>query len=170
MLLAVLAFSVVNIGRVQQQFFPDSTRFQFVIDYWAPEGTPIDAVGRDLRVIEEKLVADERIKNFGTFMGAGGPRFYLPVDPEFNYSSYAQIIVNTPSFAEVDPLVADLEPWLNDNVPQALTRVRKYTVGPGDTWQFEERRAEIHHLSPLREGWDRQRFLRALVAARSTGE
>jgi ketosteroid isomerase-like protein len=40
----------------------------------------------------------------------------------------------------------------------------------GDTWQFEERRAEIHHLSPLREGWDRQRFLRALVTAGSAGE
>jgi hypothetical protein len=39
-----------------------------------------------------------------------------------------------------------------------------------DTWQFEERRAEIHHLSPLREGWDRQRFLRVLMAAASTGE
>jgi ketosteroid isomerase-like protein len=40
----------------------------------------------------------------------------------------------------------------------------------GDTWQFEERRAEIHHLSPLREGWDRQRFLRSLMAAGSAGE
>ena len=40
----------------------------------------------------------------------------------------------------------------------------------GDTWHFEERRAEIHHLSPLREGWDRQRFLRALMAAGSAGE
>ena len=138
-LVGVLLFSIANLGRVQQQFFPDSTRFQFVIDYWAPEGTPIEAASENLRVIEEKLANDDRIKNFGTFIGAGGPRFYLPVDPEFNYASYAQIIVNTPSFAEVDPLVNDLEPWLNENVPGALTRVRKYTVGPGDTWQFEAR-------------------------------
>ena len=138
-LVGVLAIALANIGRVPQQFFPDSTRFQFVIDYWAPEGTPLSTVSDDLKVIEGKLSQDQRIKNFGTFMGAGGPRFYLPVDPEFPYSSYAQIIVNTPSFAEVDPLVAELEPWLVDNVPQALTRVRKYTVGPGDTWQFEAR-------------------------------
>jgi len=39
-----------------------------------------------------------------------------------------------------------------------------------DSWQFEERRADIHHLSPLREGWDRQRFLRVLMAAASTGD
>jgi len=37
-----------------------------------------------------------------------------------------------------------------------------------DTWHFEERRAEIRHLSPLREGWDRQPFLGVLMAAAST--
>ena len=30
-------------------------------------------------------------------------------------------------------------------------------------WRFEERRAEIRYLSPLREGWDRRRFLQALT-------
>jgi ketosteroid isomerase-like protein len=38
------------------------------------------------------------------------------------------------------------------------------------TWRFEERRAEIQHMAPLRDGWDRQRFLRALTAVGSTGE
>ena len=33
----------------------------------------------------------------------------------------------------------------------------------GGAWRFEERRAEIRYLSPLREGWDRQRFLQALT-------
>lgn len=35
----------------------------------------------------------------------------------------------------------------------------------GGGWCFEERRAEIQHMAPLREGWDRQRFLRALTGA-----
>jgi len=40
-------------------------------------------------------------------------------------------------------------------------------------WTFAERRAEIQHMSPLREGWDRQRFLRVLevlMAADSTDD
>ena len=40
----------------------------------------------------------------------------------------------------------------------------------GDGWCFAERRAEIRHMSPLREGWDRQRFLRVLMAAGSTDD
>ncbi|MFB3103728.1 MAG: efflux RND transporter permease subunit, partial [Pseudomonadales bacterium] len=136
---AMLLVAIWGFGSIPQQFFPDSTRAQFLIDYWAPEGTPISKVSNDLKAIEEKLISDPRTADIGTFIGAGGPRFYLPVDPEFPYQSYGQIVVNTPSFAEVDPLVEMMEPWLLEHVTQALTRVRKYTVGPGDTWPFEMR-------------------------------
>ncbi len=135
----VLVLAAVGFTGVPQQFFPDSTRAQIRIDYWAPQGTPVQQVSERIKDIEARLASDERVKNVGTFVGMGGPRFYLPVDPEFPYPEYAQLIVNTPSFAEVDPLIADIEPWLNANFPEALTRVRKYTVGPGDDWPFELR-------------------------------
>ncbi len=138
-LLGFLVLAGYGFTGVPQQFFPDSTRAQFMIDIWAPQGTPLKKVSEDIMAIEERLQADSRVKNVGTFMGMGGPRFYLPVDPEFPYSSFAQFIVNTPSFAEVDPLVEEFAPWLNENYPDILTRVRKYTVGPGDTWPFELR-------------------------------
>jgi len=74
-----------------------------------------------------------------TFMGMGPPRFYLPVDPELPYQSYAQLIVNTETLADVHALVRELEPWMRDNVPEALIRVRKYDVGPSNTWKIEAR-------------------------------
>lgn len=138
-LVGVLVLAGYGFTKVPQQFFPDSTRAQFIIDYWAPQGTPLKQVSEELKDIEKRLTADERVKSVGTFMGMGGPRFYLPVDPEFPYSSFAQLIVNTPSFDEVNPLVAEYEAWLNENYPHIVTRVRKYTVGPGDTWPFEMR-------------------------------
>ncbi len=136
---ALLVAALIGFQGVPQQFFPDFTRTQFRIDYWAPQGTPIQFVSEDIRAIEEKLAADPRVKNIGTFIGSGGPRFYLPVDPEIPYPEYAQIIVNTHTFADVNSLVAEIEPLLNENYTQALTRVRKYTVGPGDDWPFEFR-------------------------------
>ncbi len=135
----LLVAAVFGFGGVPQQFFPDSTRTQFMVDYWAPQSTPIQSVSADLKEIEAKLEGDPRVKNVAAFIGAGGPRFYLPVDPEFPYASFGQLIVNTPTFADVSSLTAELEPWLNDHFTQALTRVRKYTVGPGDTWPFELR-------------------------------
>ncbi|MCB1714979.1 MAG: efflux RND transporter permease subunit [Candidatus Competibacteraceae bacterium] len=135
----LIASAISFINDVPRQFFPNSTRTQFMIDYWAPQGTPIQSVSADLKEIEMKLEGDSRVKNIGTFIGMGGPRFYLPVNPEFPYPEFGQLIVNTPTFDDVKSLVAELEPWLNENYPQALTRVRKYTVGPGDTWPFELR-------------------------------
>jgi multidrug efflux pump subunit AcrB len=138
-MVVLLIAAVIGFTNVPQQFFPDSTRSQFMIDYWAPQGTPIQAVSRDLKPIEERLMADSRVKEVAAFIGAGGPRFYLPVDPEFPYSSYAQFIVNTHDFEGLNELVAEFQPWLNEAYPQILTRVRKYVVGSGDTWQFELR-------------------------------
>jgi len=139
-LTVLLVISAVGfVTSVPQQFFPDSTRSQFMIDYWAPMGTPIDDVSESLRQIEELLDGDPRVASVGTFIGAGGPRFYLPVNPEFPWQEFGQLIVNTPDFDSVQSLTVELEPKLNEMFPHAMTRVRKYTVGPGDTWPFELR-------------------------------
>jgi multidrug efflux pump subunit AcrB len=139
-MVVLLVIAVIGFVRyVPQQFFPDSTRAQFMIDYWAPMGTPIQSVSDDLKEIEHRLVGDPRVTSVGAFIGAGGPRFYLPVDPEFPWPEFGQLIVNTPTFADVNSLSAELEPLLKEQFPQAMTRVRKYTVGPGDTWPFELR-------------------------------
>ncbi len=138
-LTALLIAAIIGFQAVPQQFFADSTRTQLRIDYWGPQGTPLQFVSEDIRAIEERLVNDPRVKNVGTFIGSGGPRFYLPVDPEFPYPEYAQIIVNTHSFDDIDDLYAELEAWTNETYTQALIRVRKYTVGPGDDWPFELR-------------------------------
>ncbi len=138
-LAALLAVSLWGFGYVDQLFFTDSTRRQFMIDYWAPEGTRIDQVSEDLRVLEEKLVGDARVVDASTFIGGGPPRFYLPVDPELPYETYAQIIVNTQTLDDVYGIIADLEPWVPEALPRGMTRLRKYTAGPGNTWQFEAR-------------------------------
>jgi multidrug efflux pump subunit AcrB len=138
-LTALLVAAAIGFPGIPQQFFPDSTRAQLRVDFWAPQGTPIQSVSAVAGQIEQKLVDDPRVRNIGTFIGMGGPRFYLPVDPEFPYPEYVQLIVNTHTFSDVDPLYAELEPWLNENFSQGLTRVRKYTVGPGDDWPFELR-------------------------------
>lgn len=136
----LLGLALKGFERVDRVFFTDATRTQFMIDYWAPEGTRIQNVSDKLRAIEEKLLEDsERVANVSTFIGSGPPRFYLPVDPEFPYQSYAQIIVNTHDLESVTPLVEEMQEWVNATQPQALVRVRKFTAGPGFTWPLEAR-------------------------------
>ena len=138
-MVALLVAAMSLFAGLPQQFFPDSARAQFLVDYWAPEGTRIQTVSEDLKAIEKKFLADERVESVSIFIGQGPPRFYLPVDSEFPYETYANIVVNTRSGGDVRPVVAEFEPWMDENTPQALTRVRLYGLGPSDTWKFEAR-------------------------------
>jgi multidrug efflux pump subunit AcrB len=138
-LIALLVVSLIGFGNVKQMFFPDSSMTKFMIDYWAPEGTRIQTVAADLKPAEKKLLADERVASVATFMGAGPPRFYLPVDPESPYQSYAQFIVNVQDYGDIDDLMNELNIWFRQNFPQALVPMRKYGVGPSNTWKFELR-------------------------------
>ncbi len=138
-MVALLVVSGYGFQYVDRLFFTDATRKQFMIDVWTPQGTKIQEVAKLIEPIEARLGKDERVEGVASFMGAGGPRFYLPVDPELPYSSYAQLIVNTTSLESVNDLIANLGPWVREAMPQALVRLRKFTAGPGNTWQFEGR-------------------------------
>ena len=136
---ALLVVSLIGFGNVKQMFFPDSSMTKFMIDYWAPEGTRIQTVAADLKKAEKKLLADGRVDSVAAFIGAGPPRFYLPVDPESPYQSYAQFIVNVQNYRDIDGLMNEMHAWFRENYPQALVPLRKYGVGPSNTWKFELR-------------------------------
>jgi multidrug efflux pump subunit AcrB len=136
---ALLVAAIVGFGNVKQLFFPESTMAKFMIDYWTPEGTRIQNVSEDLKLVEKHLLRDGRIESVASFIGQGPPRFYLPVDPEKPYQSYGQLIVNVHDFRDIDGLVADIGPWLRENFPAALPSIRKYGVGPSNTWKLEAR-------------------------------
>ena len=136
---ALLVVSFAGFGRVEQLFFPDSSMTKFMIDYWAPEGTRIEDVATNIRPIEKKLMEDPRVETVASFIGAGPPRFYLPVEPESPNPAYAQLVVEVADYREITALVDELGLWLKDAAPEALVPIRRFGVGPGDTWKFETR-------------------------------
>ncbi|MBE0368152.1 efflux RND transporter permease subunit [Pseudoalteromonas aurantia] len=138
-MIVLLAVALGTFGNVKQIFFPSSSMTKFMVDYWAPEGTKIQSTSKGIKPIEQYLLQDARIKTVSTFIGQGSPRFYLPVDPEKPNSSYGQLIINVSELDDLASVVNDLQLWMDQNVPNAMTRIRKYTVGPALTWEFEAR-------------------------------
>ncbi len=134
-----LAASVVGFGNVKQLFFPESSMTKFMIDFWLPEGSRIENVASALKQAEQKIGADERVDGVATFVGSGPPRFYLPVEPELPYPSYAQLVVNVHDFRDIDDLILDLTPWFQETYPDALPVLRRFGVGPTNTWKLEMR-------------------------------
>ncbi len=138
-MLALLAAAVFGFGQVRQLFFPESSMTKFMIDVWMPEGTRIQKVSAALRTAEQELTDDDRVQGVATFIGSGPPRFYLPVEPELPYQSFGQLVVNVDDVHEIDGLIADLTPWFREAFPDALPVLRKYGVGPSNSWKVEVR-------------------------------
>lgn len=135
----LLVAALIGFGNVTQLFFPDSSMNKFMIDFFMPEGTRIQQVAADLEAAESRVLADPRVKDVSAFIGAGPPRFYLPVSPESPNQSYAQLIVNVHDFRDIDDLIAELTPPLTEDFPNTVLSLRKYGVGPDNTWAFEAR-------------------------------
>lgn len=138
-LVGMLCVSIFSFGFVKKLFFPDSSRAQLMIDYWAPEGTRIQELSEGLKGVETHILEDPTVQGVSTFIGAGPPRFYLPVDSEKPYPNYAQMIVNFDDFYSIAPFIEKYQLWIENQVPAALVRLRKYGVGPSNPWQFEAR-------------------------------
>jgi multidrug efflux pump subunit AcrB len=55
--LAIFALGIVGMGRVQQQFFPDSSRPEILVDLWSAEGSSFAANEELTKRVEQRLLA-----------------------------------------------------------------------------------------------------------------
>jgi multidrug efflux pump len=79
----IFVLGIVGMGKVQQQFFPDSSRPEIMVDIWFPEGTSFAANEATAKRVEQRLMKEEGVNTVSTWMGSGVPRFYLPLDQVF---------------------------------------------------------------------------------------
>jgi multidrug efflux pump len=56
----LFALGIVGMGRVQQQFFPDSARPEILVDLWFPEGTSFKANEAITQAVEQRLLSKRR--------------------------------------------------------------------------------------------------------------
>lgn len=134
-----LVGSVVAFRHVDQMFFPEAARAQFMVDVWMPEGTRIQDTSKTVRTLEDHAATIDGVTAVSSFIGRGPPRFYLPVEPESPNSSYAQLIINTTDGGTVDRVLAEVQSWADENASEAVVITRKYGLGPFRSWPVEAR-------------------------------
>ena len=74
-MIGLLLIAIYGFGFLSQLFFPESAMKKIMIDYWGPQGTRIETVSENLRTLEQKLLADDRVEQISTYIGGGPPRF-----------------------------------------------------------------------------------------------
>jgi multidrug efflux pump subunit AcrB len=129
--IAMLLGAIFLFGQLKQSFFPNATSDVFFIDLFQPKGTDIRVVEDNARKIQDRLMADERVKEVTTFVGNPAPRFILTYEPEKNPTSYAFMIVKVNDYQDIDVLRKEYYSWIGEQIPSINPRIHKVLLGPG---------------------------------------
>ena len=129
--LAVFGASVVGMGAVKQQFFPQSDRPELLVEVQMPEGTGIEATQAAAAKVEDWIRRQPEAKIVTTYVGQGAPRFFLAYNPELPDPSFAKIVVLTPSEAARDALKLRFRERVEAGLaPEARVRATQLVFGP----------------------------------------
>jgi multidrug efflux pump len=115
---------------VPQQFFPSSERPELMVDFRLPEGASFAATLRQAQRFEAMLAKRPEINHFIDFVGAGAPRFYLPLDQQLAAPNFAQFVVTANSIQDREKLVSILNDTLRNDYPSVRTRISRLENGP----------------------------------------
>jgi multidrug efflux pump subunit AcrB len=129
-MLLTFALGIFGMGRVQQQFFPDSARSEILLDVWYAEGTSFAANELTTKRIEERLLQEPGVQTVSTWVGSGVPRFYLPLDTIFTQSNVSQFIIVPKDLKLREPLRIKLPALIAQEFPEVRSRVKILPNGP----------------------------------------
>ncbi|MFZ2988765.1 efflux RND transporter permease subunit, partial [Ideonella sp.] len=130
--LTVLTFAqgIVGMGKVQQQFFPDSSRPEVLVDLWLPEGATVQESERVAKRFEARMGQEEGLESITAWIGSGVPRFYLPLDQVFQATNVSQFILLPKDLKVRESLRKRLPEILANEFPEVRGRIKLLPNGP----------------------------------------
>ncbi|MGR9052735.1 MAG: efflux RND transporter permease subunit, partial [Gammaproteobacteria bacterium] len=132
--LLLFVASVLSFGKIQQQFFPDSTRLELIVDLRMAEGASFAATDAQTKKLEHWLLdwheRRQGIENFVAYVGNGSPRFYLPLDIQQPHLGFGQFVILTKSLQAREALRRDLLDLFARDFPALRASVMRLENGP----------------------------------------
>ena len=136
------AMFVVGLGSfkfIPQQFFPDSTRLELMVDLWLPEGSSFEASENVTKRFEAKLASNPDVGDYVAYIGVGAPRFYLPLDQQLNHTNFAQFMVVSKDIHVREHLRLTMKKWIDEEFPEVRSKIDRLPNGPPTGWPVQFR-------------------------------
>jgi multidrug efflux pump subunit AcrB len=133
-MLLVFALGLAGMGRVQQQFFPDSSRPEIMVELWLPEGSTIEESEALAKRFEARMQREPGVATTTFWIGGGVPRFYLPLDSIFPQPHVSQAIVLPKDLGAREELRKRMPAILAEEFSEARGRAKLLPNGPPVTY------------------------------------
>ena len=128
--LAAFGLGIVGFGFIEQQFFPDSSRPELMVELWLPEGASFQASEAQTKKFEAFIRQDPAVESVTSYVGTGSPRFYLPLDQIFPQTNVSQIVVLPKDLASRERLRLKIVAAFKTGFPEVRGRVKLLPNGP----------------------------------------
>ena len=137
---AMFGVALYGFGFVSNQFFPNSTTPQFIIECQFREGTHIRETEKGVAAMEEYLLNLDGVTQVASAVGAGHPRFLLvysvPVDASNHYTN---ILVSVDDYRIIDELQPAIQRDFEEMFPDVVVNTKKFLLGPGEGGKIQLR-------------------------------
>ncbi|MCO5063875.1 MAG: efflux RND transporter permease subunit [Rhizobiaceae bacterium] len=135
----VMVAAVLGLSRVDRQFFPPSDRNELMIDFQLPRSSSIFASEAAVERIEAWLGKSEDVNFWSSYVGRNVIRFYLPLAILPPSDNHSQLVVMAKDIDARIRLQRELEKYLSENFPEAISRVSPLEMGPPIGWPLQWR-------------------------------
>jgi multidrug efflux pump subunit AcrB len=137
-ILGLFAIAVAGMGLVRQEFIAPSEDPIFSGKLELPLGTSIEtsqaAVAEVDAFIRDTYFAPTKgeplVSNWLTFIGEGGPRMQLSLNPPNPNPANTFVIANTFRGEDVEEVMAGIEKYVHDNHPDMAAQIKRLENGP----------------------------------------
>ncbi|MDW6024386.1 efflux RND transporter permease subunit [Mesorhizobium sp. BAC0120] len=137
--LAVFVTSLWSFQFIPQNFFPQSSRPEILVDLWLPEGTSIKEVDSQAKALEQRMMGDPDKRYIATYIGEGAPRFFLPLDQQLRNPNFAQLLVMANDEPARERLIKKLRTVIAEDFPSVRAKVDRLFLGPPTGWPVQLR-------------------------------
>ncbi len=137
---AMFGIAIFGFGYLSNEFFPNSTTPQFMIECQFREGTHILETEKGVAQMEDYLMKIEGVNQVASAIGAGHPRFFLvysvPVDASTHYTS---IVVSVDDYKIIDEIMPKIQEDFEQMFPDVTVNTKKFLLGPGEGGKIQFR-------------------------------
>lgn len=149
----LFVLSIITIGKMPQNFFPQLSKPMFRADVILAEGYDIDATEQRLDEMTEWLMLQPEVKQVSTTAGGTPPRYYLASGSYAEKPNYGNILVELYDRHDVKTIEQRFDEWAAQQFPDVWLRSSLFKLSPvpDATIEFGFVGENIDSLSALTE-------------------
>jgi multidrug efflux pump subunit AcrB len=122
--------SVFLMGQVKQEFFPESSRPELIVDMRLPQGASLQATEQEAARFVQRFATEADLINYSYYVGKGAPRFVLTAEMVFPNPNFAQFIFVAKDVHSRDKLAQQAKELLAAEFPQVRGNIKFLKTGP----------------------------------------